>query len=98
MEDEIKEVIGAEAPKLSPLQRLRHSTAHVMAAAVKRLYPEAKVTIGPAIDTGFYYDFDMPRPFTDDDLAKIEAEMQKIVEANEKFVRHAVTREQAREL
>jgi threonyl-tRNA synthetase len=98
MEDEIKEVIGREAPKLSPLQTLRHSAAHVMAAAVKRLFPEAKVTIGPAIDTGFYYDFDMPRPFTEEDLGKIEAEMQKIVDADETFERQEISREAARDL
>src|SRR5690242_11449857 len=98
MEDEIKEVIGAEAPKLSPLETLRHSAAHVMAAAVKRLFPEAKVTIGPSIETGFFYDFDMPRPFSDEDLGAIEVEMQKIIDADVPFVRHEITREAARDL
>src|SRR5438105_123643 len=56
----------------SDLDKLRHSAAHVMADAVKRLWPEAKLTIGPPIETGFYYDFDIDRPFTEDDLGKIE--------------------------
>ena len=76
----VDEVVGAE-PELSPLQRLRHSTAHVMAKAVQRLFPNVKVAIGPAIDTGFYYDFDTEKPFSDEDLEKIEAEMQKIIDA-----------------
>jgi threonyl-tRNA synthetase len=61
------------------LDILRHSTAHLLAQAVQRLYPGAQVTIGPVIDNGFYYDFAYERPFTPDDLPKIEAEMQKIV-------------------
>ena len=59
---------------------LLHSTSHIMAQAVKRLYPDVKVTIGPSIENGFYYDFDIEKPFTDDQLAEIEAEMQKIVD------------------
>src|SRR5262249_59633126 len=97
-ESEFEDVVGQGAPKLSPLETLRHSCAHVMADAVKRLYPKAKVTIGPAIETGFYYDFDVPKPFTDDDLGRIEAEMQKIVDADFKFERVEVTRDQAREM
>lgn len=58
---------------------LLHSTSHIMAQAVKRLYPEVKVTIGPSIENGFYYDFDIEKPFTDDQLAAIEVEMKKIV-------------------
>jgi threonyl-tRNA synthetase len=94
-EDDFDDVSGVETPELSALETLRHSTAHVMADAVKRLFPEAKITIGPAIETGFYYDFDVPRPFTEDDLGKIEAEMKKIVDADYKFERVEVTREQA---
>ena len=56
-----------------------HSTSHILAQAVKRLYPAAKLAIGPAIDNGFYYDFDVEKPFTPEDLEKIEAEMKKIV-------------------
>ena len=56
-----------------------HTTAHVMAQAVKRLFPDAKLTIGPAIEHGFYYDFDVEKPFSEDDLVKIEDEMRKII-------------------
>ena len=56
-----------------------HTTSHVMAQAVKRLFPDTKLTIGPSIDNGFYYDFDAPQPFSAEDLTKIEAEMKKIV-------------------
>jgi threonyl-tRNA synthetase len=66
---------------------IRHSTAHVMAQAVLNLYPEAKYAIGPPIEDGFYYDFEVATPFTPDDLAAIEAEMTKIVKANQRFER-----------
>src|SRR5208337_19946 len=72
-----------------------HSTSHIMAAAVKRLYPDAKVTIGPAIEEGFYYDFDRDRPFTEDELAKIEEEIQKIVKENHDFSRREVSKKEA---
>ncbi|HTM19449.1 MAG TPA: threonine--tRNA ligase, partial [Kofleriaceae bacterium] len=80
---------------MSELERLRHSTAHVMAAAVQKLWPQAKVTIGPPIESGFYYDFDIDHPFTEEDLGRIEAEMQTIIDANLPFVRHEVPREEA---
>ncbi len=72
---------------------LRHSTAHVLAQAVVSLFPGAKFTIGPAIEDGFYYDFDLPggRTFSDDDLQRIEEEMRRIVAADQPFVRHEVT-------
>jgi threonyl-tRNA synthetase len=88
-------LVGA-APELSPLETLRHSCAHVMAKAVQRLFPATKVTIGPSIATGFYYDFDRPEPFTEADLAAIEAEMQTIIDADEAFVRHELPRAEAR--
>ncbi len=69
------------------LEIIRHSAAHVMAAAVQKLFPATKVTIGPAIDTGFYYDFDVERPFTAEDLVAIEAEMQSMIKANMPFTR-----------
>src|SRR5437016_7685529 len=78
-----------------PLTRLRHSWAHVMADAVKRLFPDAKLAIGPAIETGFYYDFDIDRPFTDEDMTAIEAEMKKIVAADLPFVRKECSRQEA---
>ena len=80
------------------LQVIRHSASHVMAQAVKRLYPSAKLAIGPAIDTGFYYDFDVEQPFTSDDLAKIEAEMRKISKENLKIERFETSREEALKL
>src|SRR5262245_64580738 len=81
------------------LEVIRHSTAHVMADAVQRLFPGTKVTIGPAIESGFYYDFDKPSgPFTEDDLAIIEAKMREIVAAGRPFRREVVSREAAHEL
>ena len=88
------EVIG-DAPALSELETLRHSCAHVLAKAVQRLFPDAKVTIGPSIDTGFYYDFDVERPFTEEDLVRIEAEMKIIIDAKEPFERVEVSRDEA---
>ena len=83
------------ANQMSEIDKLRHSAAHVMADAVKRLWPDAKLTIGPPIETGFYYDFDMEHPFTEDDLGKVEALMHEIVAANHPFREQEVTREQA---
>lgn len=82
--------VTAEEP--DGLRLLRHSTAHVMAAAVKRLFPTAKVTIGPAIDNGFYYDFDVERPFSSEDFPAIEAEMRSIAEARLPFTRVDVSK------
>ena len=84
--------------EMNELQTLRHSASHVMAQAVKRLFPEVKLAIGPAIDTGFYYDFDTPNPFTPEDLEKIEAEMKKIAKENLKIERFELPREEALEL
>jgi len=80
------------------LQTLRHTAAHVMAQAVKRLYPEAKLAIGPAIADGFYYDFDSPKPFTPQDLEAIEAEMKKITKENLKIERFELPLSEARAL
>jgi len=77
------------------LALLRHSTSHVMAAAVQKLFPGVKVTIGPSIDSGFYYDFDTPKPFTVDDLPAIEAEMRSLVEADVPFTRSVLPRDEA---
>ena len=74
----------------------RHSMSHVMAQAVKRLFPEAKLAIGPAIDSGFYYDFGVDQPFSSEDLQKIEKEMKRIVKQNLKFERVEVSRDEAR--
>jgi threonyl-tRNA synthetase len=84
--------------ELIELETLRHSAAHVMADAVKRLFPEVKIAIGPAIEEGFYYDFDIKRPFTSEDFANIEKEMQRIVAAASPFVREEVSRDEARRI
>jgi threonyl-tRNA synthetase len=73
----------------------RHTASHVMAQAVKKLFPQAKLTIGPSIESGFYYDFDTPRPLVPEDLEQIESEMQKIIAADLPISRHEVTREEA---
>ncbi|MBA3502360.1 MAG: threonine--tRNA ligase [Deltaproteobacteria bacterium] len=94
-QDLIHDLVGGP-PNLSELETVRHSAAHVMAKAVQKLFPETKVTIGPSIETGFYYDYDRKTPFTEEDLAKIEAEMKTIIKANELFVRHELPRAEAR--
>jgi threonyl-tRNA synthetase len=76
---------------------LRHSTAHVLAQAVQELFPEAKLGIGPPIENGFYYDFDVPEPFKPEDLEAIETRMRKIVKENQRFARRPVTDDEARE-
>jgi threonyl-tRNA synthetase len=80
------------------LSKLRHSAAHVMAQAVKHLFPDAKVTIGPPTADGFYYDFDVPRPFTPEDLERIEAEMQRNIDADLPFERRPIAKPEALEL
>ncbi|MBX7149361.1 threonine--tRNA ligase [bacterium] len=78
-----------------PVEKMRHSAAHVMASAVVSLYPKAKVTIGPVIDNGFYYDFEIEEPIHPDDLKKIEAKMNEIIKKGEPFVRKEVSKEEA---
>jgi len=80
---------------MAELETYRHSVAHVMAQAVKRLFPEAKLAIGPAIADGFYYDFELQRPFTPEDLEAIEAEMRKIVAEDYPIVRRELPRAEA---
>ncbi|MFA7283725.1 MAG: threonine--tRNA ligase [Candidatus Omnitrophota bacterium] len=80
------------------LNILRHSCAHVMAEAVKKLWPETKLAIGPAIEDGFYYDFDKPNPFSEDDLLKIERTMKEIIARDEPFVREDMENASAAEL
>ena len=74
---------------------LRHTASHILAQAVKRLFPETKLAIGPAIKDGFYYDFDREEAFTDADLEKLEAEMKKITKENLKLERLTLPREEA---
>ena len=87
------EIVTEKSPEA--LEILRHSTAHLLAQAVQRLFPGAQVTIGPVIDNGFYYDFAYERPFTPDDLAKIEAEMEKIVKEGLPVTRSVKSRDEA---
>jgi len=77
------------------IEIMRHSTAHVMAAAVKELFPEVKITIGPAIENGFYYDFDVEKPFTPEDLIRIEEKMEEIVRSDHPFLREEMSKEEA---
>ncbi|MBW4523952.1 MAG: threonine--tRNA ligase [Phormidium tanganyikae FI6-MK23] len=77
------------------LQKIRHTTSHVMAMAVQKLFPKAQVTIGPWIENGFYYDFDSPEPFTEKDLKAIKKEMAKIIRRNLPVSREEVSREEA---
>ena len=78
------------------LLKIRHSASHVLATAVLRLFPNAKLDIGPATDTGFYYDFDLDHKFTAEDLANIEAEMKKIISENQKFEMFELSRDEAK--
>ncbi len=84
--------------KKTDLDALRHSASHIMAQAVVSIFPEAELGIGPAIEDGFYYDFDLPRPLTPDDLAGIEGKMREAILGDLPFVRQEVDRETARRL
>src|SRR5687767_2277451 len=81
-----------------PYYRLRHSAAHVMAEAVLQEFPDGKLAIGPPIEDGFYYDFELPRPLTPEDLVAIEARMRAIISGDYPFVYREVSAEAAREL
>jgi threonyl-tRNA synthetase len=80
------------------LEMMRHSTAHVMAEAVQSMFPDAKFGIGPTIEDGFYYDFDLSRPLSPDDLPVIEAKMKEIIKANMPFIKSTATKEEARKI
>ena len=85
-----------ERRAMDGLSRIRHSCAHVLATAVLRIWPEAKLDIGPPTDEGFYYDFDLEHRFTPDDFEQIEAEMKKVVKENQTFEQSELTREEAK--
>lgn len=80
------------------LETMRHSASHVLAEAVKQMFPTAKFGIGPAIEDGFYYDFDLPRPLTLEDLPEIEAKMREIIKADEAFVGEEISAKEALKL
>jgi threonyl-tRNA synthetase len=86
-----------ETVNYTPIQRMRHSAAHVMAEAVQEIFPDAKFAIGPAIEDGFYYDFDLPRPLTPEDLPDIEQRMARIIAGKHPFLRDRWPREKALE-
>jgi threonyl-tRNA synthetase len=90
------EILTEKSP--DALGVLRHSAAHVLATAVRQVRPEAKIGFGPAIEDGFYYDFEVDRPFTADELERIEQEMAKVAREDQAFERRVVSREEAREL
>src|SRR5256885_12141525 len=92
VEIELEESVG-----YTPLQRMRHSAAHIMAEAVQEIFPNARFAIGPAIEDGFYYDFELPRPLTPEDLPEIEERMRRIIDASQPFKQERWPREKALE-
>jgi threonyl-tRNA synthetase len=83
---------------MTPLEELRHSASHILATALLRIFPDAKLDIGPPTDTGFYYDVDLDHKLTAEDLVKLEAEMKKVADENQPFLRKEVSREEAVEI
>src|SRR5437868_12045536 len=81
--------------QMTDIERLRHSASHVLATAILRLWPEAQFAAGPPVETGFYYDVDLPHRISPEDFPAIEAEMKKEIKANHTFEKKVVTREQA---
>src|SRR5688500_239039 len=80
------------------LYKIRHSAAHIMAQAVLEIFPDGKISIGPPIENGFYYDFDLPRNLTPEDLQQIEKRMRQIVQSKHEFQKKVVSAEEAREI
>src|SRR5881397_1175225 len=81
--------------KMTELERIRHSCAHVMATAIARLWPDAQFAAGPPVETGFYYDVDLQHRISPEDFGAIEAEMKKVIKENQVFEKVIVTRDQA---
>lgn len=94
-DDTALEILTEDDP--AALEVLRHTAAHVLATAVRELFPDARIGFGPAIEHGFYYDFEVPRPFTPEDLEAIERKMREVAEADHALVREEVDRQGARE-
>ena len=92
------ESMSSEAYHESRLYRVRHSAAHMMAAAVLEMFPSAKIAIGPPIESGFYYDFDLQRPLTQEDLEQIEDRMRDIIIERHDFVYEEISPDEGREL
>ena len=95
MSEQASDELMLNEKPMSDLEKMRHSAAHVLAEAVLSLFPEAKLGIGPPIEDGFYYDFDLPRPLTPEDLAEVEAKMAEIVKKDEPFVCSTLPAEEA---
>ncbi|HEU5077917.1 MAG TPA: threonine--tRNA ligase [Opitutaceae bacterium] len=83
---------------MTPLEEIRHSSSHILATALLRIFPDAKLDIGPPTETGFYYDVDLDHKLTAEDLTRIEAEMKKVIDENQSFTRREVSREEAVEI
>jgi threonyl-tRNA synthetase len=98
MNSKLKEDVMPVDPNSDPYYRLRHSLAHVMAEAVLQIFPEGKIAIGPPVENGFYYDFDLPRALTPEDLEAIEAGMRKIIAGNYPFAYREVSADEARSI
>src|SRR3954462_7750482 len=81
--------------KMTELERIRHSAAHVLATAILRIWPEAQVAAGPPVENGFYYAVELPHRISPEDFEKIEAEMKKEIKANHKFERSVASRDEA---
>ena len=96
VQSDVKKVVLPKTSESEHLKRIRHTTSHVMAMAVQKLFPKAQVTIGPWIENGFYYDFDSPEPFTEKDLKAIKKEMAKIIRRKLPVVREEVSRDEAK--
>src|SRR5215468_7290473 len=84
-----------ERQKMTELERIRHSAAHVMATAILRLWPDAQFAAGPPVENGFYYDVELQHRITPEDFPAIEAEMKKVIKENQAFEKVVVTRDQA---
>lgn len=93
-----KEAVSLDYATKEGLETYRHSASHIMAEAVKELFPDARLAIGPSIEDGFYYDFDVEKPFTPEDLEKIEKRMQEIIKRNAPFVREEISKNDALKL
>src|SRR5207249_2344356 len=84
--------------QMTDIARLRHSTAHVLATAILKIWPEAQFAAGPPVDNGFYYDVELPHRISPEDFERIEAEMKKVIKANHPFERRVVSRDEALEM
>ncbi len=98
MTQDVVEDVDVRAVEMTPLQRMRHSAAHVMAEAVTEMFPDAKLGIGPPIENGFYYDFDLPRTLSTDDLEEISRRMSESIQADKPFECRPVRLEEAEEI